>query len=375
MTESNLAAPPPLAPPPPRNDYAYPPPRPSFTPRSNNKGKGCLGILLGIFIGLLIGGIIGCYAVKGTISAAMESVVRDVGSGGRSSSSVASKVLCDGDPDKIIGVVRIDGVITHEKLTKGACSETICELLDTLMETEDSLKAIVLDMNTPGGEIIASEDIWRKVREINERIPVITFMRDMGTSGGYYIAAGSRWIVARPTTFTANIGVIMSGLNATGLADKIGIAPKVYKSGAMKDMMSPLRPATPEEDRHLQALIQESFHQFADVVAQGRPQFQTAEDVMNAEFGDGRVLSGRQAKEAGLVDELGTFEDAVAAAEREAGIHDAQVVRFGRKMSWLDSLMEMKFSQRTAIEGLIPIDGVHVEAGKPYYLWSGSIAR
>jgi protease-4 len=177
---------------------------------------------------------------------------------------------------------------------------------------DPSVKAIMLRINSPGGSAAASQELHAEVCKARENGKiVVASMSDVATSGGYYVACASDKIVANPGTITGSIGVIFSQLQYSELLERYGIRANVIKSGKYKDIGSPLRNMTAEERQILQEMIDDIYIQFVRAVAEGRQMNES--EVL--ELADGRILTGRQAKELGLVDELGNFQDAVDLAE------------------------------------------------------------
>lgn len=199
----------------------------------------------------------------------------------------------------------------------------------TVAAKDQQVKALVIRVNSPGGTVTASDILYHEIRTFKEqrKIPVIVSIMDMGTSGGYYIAAAGDKIVAHPSTVTGSLGVIMLTVNASGLLEKIGVAATAVASGPKKDMGSPLRPMTSEERAIFQGVIDEFYAQFLHVIERGRPNL-TAEQVR--ELADGRIYSGEQARKLGLIDQIGYLEDAIALAKTEAGVDEARVVTYHR---------------------------------------------
>ena len=177
---------------------------------------------------------------------------------------------------------------------------------------DDSVKAIVLRLNTPGGGVGPSQEIYEEVRKVGGKKVVVASMGALAASGGFLIACASDKIYANPGTITGSIGVIMKFMNVQDLIEKIGVKGFVIKSGTFKDIGSPLREMSPEEKKLLQSVIDNVHSQFVNTVAERRNLLR--DDVLA--IADGRIFSGEQAKERGLIDMLGNLEDAVA----EAGI-------------------------------------------------------
>jgi len=256
---------------------------------------------------------------------------------------------------------------------------------------DDDVKAVILKVDSPGGEVMASDEINKAIVDFesdeadepgltHKSKPVICSMGSLAASGGYYISAPCRWIVANDLTLTGSIGVIMEGLNYRGLMDKVGVAPVVYKSGKFKDMLSPFRSTNeipPEEHAMVQALINDTYEKFKGVVADGRGE---AHELNKKEgrplatnwvdFADGRVVSGKQALDLGLVDELGDFDDAVDRAEKITGIENANLVEYRERYD-ISNLLSMfgQSSQSHDIKLDLGIDLPKMQAGCLYFLW------
>ena len=267
-----------------------------------------------------------------------------------------------------IAVIDIKGIIVYEANFNNASAQRIAAELRAARE-DDNVVAILLDMDTPGGEVVASDDLLHQVQACRAKgKPVITCMRSLAASGGYFIASGSDWIVANRMTLTGSIGVIISSYKIQGLLQKIGVEPEVYRSGVMKDMLSPTRERTEQEKAYIQSMVQMTFKEFCQVVAAGRVAFQTPDDVAASPFGDGRVLSGSDALQLGLIDQLGYFEYAVAKAKELTQAPGAAIVRFSLAPSFLDYVLSMKAPGALKLEGLLTPHSFSPEPGKTYFL-------
>lgn len=229
-----------------------------------------------------------------------------------------------------IAVVEIRGLITQ--------SQGIIEELHQYNDDE-GVKAIILRIDSPGGGVGPSQEIYREVLKIksNKKKKVITSMGSVAASGGYYIASASDLIVANPGTITGSIGVLMEFTNIEELFRKIGIKGVVLKSGEHKDIGSPFREMTPEEKRLIQSVIDNVHQQFIQAVADGRK----IDRLKVAQVADGRILTGEQAKQLGLVDQLGNLQDAIDTAAKMVGIEGKPVVLYPKKkFSLLELLIE-----------------------------------
>ncbi|MEQ2527023.1 signal peptide peptidase SppA [Bacillaceae bacterium CLA-AA-H227] len=241
------------------------------------------------------------------------------------------EVIEEGDAFNRIAVLDINGTIqdtgnvTSLFVSEGYNHRTFMEKLEQVKE-DDTVKAVVIRVNTPGGGVVESAEIHDKIVEIQTEAkkPVYISMGSMAASGGYYVSAPAHKIFASPETLTGSLGVIMQGYNFAGLAEKYGVEFVTIKSGPYKDIMSATRDMTEEEKGILQSMISNSYEGFVDVIAEGREM--TEEQVKK--IADGRIYDGRQAKELGLIDDFGYFEDVVKAVKKEQKISDAQVVSY-----------------------------------------------
>jgi protease-4 len=292
-------------------------------------------------------------------------------------------VLEDNDVRNKIAVVTVDGIITGHTADQAGNSmvDVIKAQLDRAAD-DNRVKAVILKVDSPGGEVMASDEINKLIVKFQDdsKKPVICSMGSLAASGGYYISAPCRWIVANELTITGSIGVIMHGYNYRGLMDKIGLAPMTYKSGKFKDMLSPDRETNeipPEEHAMVQGLIDETYQKFKSVVADGRG---LAHDKNKneghalaqnwANFADGRVLSGSQALKLGFVDELGDFDDAVNRAEKIAHIGDANLIEYRERYDISDFLS--MFGQNSSAHDIkldLGVDIPKLQANAMYFLW------
>lgn len=240
--------------------------------------------------------------------------------------------------NKIV-VIPVDGIISGEAVQQGEYSMvTLIKEELQLARKDDDVRAVILKVDSPGGEVMASDEIANAIRDFQDKSkkPVIVSMGSLAASGGYYISAPCDWIVANELTITGSIGVIMHGFNYRGLLDKVGVQPEVFKSGKYKDMLSSTKKPeeiTAEEKQMVQDLINETYNKFKSVVSRGRKASyrehsgrQLSEDW--EDYADGRILSGNQAYKLGFVDQLGDFETAVDRAKKMTGIKSADVVKY-----------------------------------------------
>ncbi|UCD33674.1 MAG: signal peptide peptidase SppA [Desulfobacterales bacterium] len=206
-----------------------------------------------------------------------------------------------------VGVIEIDGIITEAKTT--------IHNLKRFREDE-SIKAIVVRINSPGGAVGPAQEIYREIRKTSDTKKVVASMGTIAASGGYYIAAGTDGIVANPGTITGSIGVIMGFTNYEELLRKIGLLPIVIKSGEYKDIGSPVREMKEKEQKILHDFAKKIHKQFIMDIVEGRKMKQAEVESL----ADGRIFTGEESKMLGLVDRLGTYEDSIEWAGRMGGI-------------------------------------------------------
>ncbi|MEO2083884.1 MAG: signal peptide peptidase SppA [Desulfurobacteriaceae bacterium] len=229
-------------------------------------------------------------------------------------------------PGKRIGVIKVKGIIKD--------SEKYVKALSRL-EDDENVKAIVLRVDSPGGVVGACQEIHDKVAEIAKKKPVVVSMGSVAASGGLYISAGATKIVANPGTITGSIGVIIQSFNIRKLAEKLGVEVITVKSGKYKDLLNPFKKPDPESLNILQSLINDSYEQFLKAVAEGRNL--PVEQVRK--FADGRVFTGRYAKEIGLVDYLGNFDKAVEIAKKLSKCPECRVWEVKSKTGILQKII------------------------------------
>jgi protease-4 len=291
--------------------------------------------------------------------------------------------------DNKIAIIDVDGVIGSGEIDRSGLDlvEFIKDQL-RMAEHDSDVKAVILKVNSPGGEVLASDDINKALTKFQDDThkPVVASMGTLAASGGYYVSAPCRWIVANELTITGSIGVIMHGYNYRGLMDKVGIHPQVFKSGRFKDMLSGEREdkdLTPEEqqtrdqeDRMVQSLIDETFHRFKEVVKTGREHAAQVNEGNGKtlvddwqDYADGRVLSGKQALNFGFVDELGDFDTARKRAESLAKISSANLVQY-RLPADLGSMLFhlLGKTEVPAIKLDLGVELPKLEAGRMYFM-------
>ena len=294
--------------------------------------------------------------------------------------TVLQEVLVEDNGSKNkIALIDVAGVITSGAERGG---EGMVKFIDEQLKIaaqDKSVKAVILKVDSPGGEVLASDDIYNLIKNFqrNNSKPVVASMGSLAASGGYYVSAPCQWIVANELTITGSIGVIMHGYNYRGLMDKVGVRPEVYKSGKFKDMMSGEKKEgeTSEEERQmLQALINETFGKFKKIVAEGRNEARRKNSKGQAlasnweEFADGRILSGKQALELGFVDELGNFDTAVAAAEKLAHIEDADLIEYRQPFDFSNIFRLLGKTEARAVKVDLGLNTLQLQSGHLYFI-------
>ncbi|MBI4568893.1 MAG: signal peptide peptidase SppA [Planctomycetes bacterium] len=264
--------------------------------------------------------------------------------GGGGAGAVREEVMSGTAPEKI-AVVDLTGVIAEQSLFFGGGPDALDRMRRQLRHAgqDGDVKALIVRIDSPGGTMTASDIMYHELQEFKKRAGVKVVACMMGTcaSGGVYVAAAADKVLAHPTTITGSLGVIMSGFHDDGLLEKIGVKNETYKAGRLKDMGSMFRPPTDEERRRFEALLAANHDRFIKVVAAGR---NLPEEIVRA-HADGSICSAEEAREWGLVDQVGYFADAVAMARSLASLGpEARVVEYHRQ----PSLGEMLFARSAA---------------------------
>ncbi len=271
-----------------------------------------------------------------------------------------------GNSDKI-AVIVLKGLISSS--LPGNVGDSMVEDMRIALEQardDDHVRAIVLEIDSPGGEVTASDVIYNAVAKTRAKKPVVVYMDSVAASGGYYVACGGKFLMANETTITGSIGVIIQTLNYEQLFNKIGLASVVFKSGKFKDMLNGARPITPEERDYVQSFIMGTYDKFLGIVAKERNL--PAEELRNT-IADGRILSGRDARDHKLIDELGQIEDAFEKAKEYGQSPDASVVRYGPPFTISRFFRALGKAADSKIELTLPKQLLpQLESGRAYFL-------
>ena len=335
------------------------------------KNLGCLGIVLVVIlaVSLLLNLI---FILAGSSRAAAGMVT---GKAPRFEEAVVVDAKADKDgktDDAKIALLYLRGIITSAE--PGSLGETMVDDLKMQLQQaveDEKVKAIVLYVDSPGGEVTASDTIYNAVRRARDesKKPVVVYMGSLAASGGYYVACGGSHLMAHETTLTGSIGVIMKTINYEQLIGKVGVSFMTFKSGPFKDMMSGSRQMTDAEKEYVQGMVMQTYDKFLGIVARER---QLDAGELRTGLADGRVISGKDAKEAKLINSLGAVEDAYAKAMELAKIKSATIIRYdspfrlgklfrmlGQGESTAKTTVELKIADALAPK---------LEAGRLYYL-------
>lgn len=292
--------------------------------------------------------------------------------------------------DKIL-VINLNGVIGRGELAAyGDVSEDVVANIEAQLKragNDENVCAVILNVDSPGGEAFACDQIAEIIRNFYFRYekPVVSCIGSMGASGGYYVSAPCQWIVAHEMSITGSIGVISSSFNYRGLLDKVGVKPVVFKSGRFKDMLSGTKAdseISAQETQMMQSLIDSMFARFKKVVKDGRSQaarqgkeFKPLVEGWES-YADGRILLGEEAYRLGFVDELGGMKEAIVAAQRLANIKSSNLIRYDAPISWKGLLSFLSEARAEKIQ--IQLGGMSesgaaaaMKPGKIYFLPPG----
>jgi len=254
------------------------------------------------------------------------------------SSTISEKLISDSSASDKIAIIPISGIILSENQssfltgTEGIITPNLIGNVLSKAQADSQVKAIIFDINSPGGSPVASDRIFEQISNFKSSTnkPVVFLMGDMAASGGYYIASAGDFIVANPATLTGSIGVILESYNLEELYKKIGLSKNTFKQGEFKDILNEARPITEEERKIIDSLNEDTYELFISRVAVGRKK---SEDEIRS-LANGMIYSGSQAKDLGLVDSLGNRDEAIYQAKSLANIDKYQVVEYGTGSIW-----------------------------------------
>ena len=332
-----------------------------FAGTMTNKKLGCIGVVLFL---LLCGSLFANFLL-GMVA------VSKVGGGATTLSASKLGKFAEARISKGVGsgkIVQIDmtGIISSR--SGGHFTDSMVDDLKIALrqaKSDDKVSAVVLNIDSPGGEVTASDVLYNAIRELDEAKPVVVYMGSVAASGGYYAACGGRYLMANPSTITGSIGVIIQTLNYEDLFGKIGLDSVVFKSGKFKDILSGSRQMTEAEREYIQGLVMQTYDRFVGIVAEERGIAQP--DLENG-VADGRIVSGEDALSENLIDALGYIEDAHALAMELAGVEGADVVKYTVPINF-GNIFRLLGEERGKVEvdltgGRLP----KLDSGRLYYL-------
>ncbi|HEX6709169.1 MAG TPA: signal peptide peptidase SppA [Rubrobacter sp.] len=314
--------------------------------------------------------VVGGLVALGLVGLAIVAIFLILAAGSPTAPVVYDEEYVSGDGADKIAVVPVEGEITSADVSLGGTQPTVTPegLADALRQAgqDTSVAAVVLEVNSPGGGVTASDEMHQSILDFKKNTgkPVVVSMGDTAASGGYYISTAADRIVANETTLTGSLGVIFQLNNFAEAADKYGIKQVVIKSGKYKDIGNAFREMKPEEREIFQSIVDDSYSEFVDVISEGRD---IPKDRVR-EIADGRVYSGSQAKQLGLIDSFGGLDEASALAGKLAGTSDITVVRYVQEPTLIETLTARLAPQEPQAEQIMDAAGLNLEP-KPYYLY------
>ena len=326
------------------------------------KKSGCLSIvlfvLLGVsfFVNLILLMALGFSGLKSAAPLSNQKFKETTLSQGSSSDKVA--------------VITLSGLISYNG-GMGSDGSMVDDMKEAFRQAADDpqVKAIVLSVDSPGGEVTAGDTIYHALGKLSAKKPVVIFINSIGTSAAYYISCGASWIMCSDTSFTGSIGVIISTLNYKELFGKIGLQSVVFKSGQFKDALSGARDLTDNEKTYFQGLVMQTYDRFLNIVATSR---HLDPVTLRNGIADGRVLSGKDAYAAKLVDQLGYIEDAYDKARLLGKAPGAEIVRYEKRESFGSLIKLFENSEKTDLHLDLnlssPEAGAKLESGRLYLL-------
>jgi protease IV len=334
----------------------------SFRAIMANRKLGCLTLFL--FLALCASVIINIFLAIGFVGRVTGGVIREepmttfrevlVQRGGR------------GVSDRI-AVIVLRGLISSS-IPGNATENMVDDLRLALQQArdDDRVKGVVLEVDSPGGEVTASDIIYNAVVKTRARKPVVVYMDSLAASGGYYVSCGGKYLIANDTTITGSIGVIIQTLNYEQLFNKVGLAAIVFKSGKFKDLLNGARPMTDEEKAFVQSFVMKTYDKFLGIVAKER---NLPADGLRNSIADGRILSGKEALEHKLIDGVGQIEDAYAKAKQLSGAPEAAVVRYAPPFSLGRFFRALGETNQSKLQLELPKQLVpQLESGRAYFL-------
>ncbi|MEA3346502.1 MAG: signal peptide peptidase SppA [Candidatus Auribacterota bacterium] len=254
-----------------------------------------------------------------------------------------NEIYVSGSGSKKIVLIPLRGLIMDSGESPWRRMNVVREVSEKLRKAgkDESVAAVILQVDSPGGGVTASDILADKVRKFRDSGKIIVVsMEDLAASGAYYVSAPSNYIMAHPTTITGSIGVLMQGFNIQGLLEKVGVEDVTFKSGVMKDILSPAREMTEEERKVIQRVVDYMYRRFISVVAEGR---NLSLEQVEA-IADARIFTSDEAVLLGLVDSIGFIDDTIEVTKKLAELEEARIIRY-KTESTLSELLLMRIGQ------------------------------
>ena len=285
--------------------------------------------------------------------------------------------VLEGEGAKKILILDVSGVVSEREKSGGMLSRGAPSMVDRIREAlkkaeaDDDIAGVIVRINSPGGTVTASDIIRHDIAVFRERrkLPVYACIMGVGASGGYYIATAADQIVAHPTAITGSIGVLLLKFNVEGLLDKIGVREQTIKSGDKKDILSPFRAATPEEQKLVQAIIDQLYARFLDTVI-SRPNNTLSRKELET-LADGRIYTAEQALSARLIDKTGYLDDVIADLKKRLGVEQAKIVTYYRPGSYKGSIYSESSPETSSVNNIFSLVGGAdlIPESQFMYLW------
>ncbi|PYL89177.1 MAG: signal peptide peptidase SppA [Verrucomicrobia bacterium] len=312
----------------------------------------CASVIINVFLAIAVLGRVGTGVVREEPLTKFREIV--VQRGGR------------GVSDRV-AVIVMRGLISSS--VPGAAGDNMVDDLRMALQQardDDRVKGVVLEVDSPGGEVTASDMIYNAVVKTRARKPVVVYMDSLAASGGYYVSCGGKYLMANETTITGSIGVIIQTLNYEQLFNKVGLAAVVFKSGKFKDLLNGARPMTPEEREFVQNFVMKTYDKFLGIVAKER---NLPADGLRNSIADGRIFSGKEALENKLIDGVGQIEDAYAKAKQLGGAPEATVVKYAAPFSLFRFFRALGETNQSKLQIELPKQLLpQLESGRAYFL-------
>ena len=329
---------------------------------ASNRNLGCLSIFLFV---ALIASVLVNFMLAATAFRRVRGVTREEVSGPQFREIVMQRAA-HGSDNKIAHII-LRGLISSS--INGNVGDSMVDDMRLALQQareDENVRAVVLEIDSPGGEVTASDSIYNAVVKTRAKKPVVVYMDSLAASGGYYVSCGGKYLMASDTTITGSIGVIIQTLNYEQLFNKVGLASVVFKSGKFKDMLNGARPITPEEREYVQSFVMKTYDKFLGIVARER---NLSADGLRNGIADGRILSGKDALEDKLIDGLGQIEDAFAKARQLGNAPDAAIVKYGPPFVFSRFLRALGKAPDSKIELTLPSQLMpKLESGRAYFL-------